>query len=124
MTIGPSPGELAQMLRDNVQAMPDTATILRATAVNGPGGQSRGVPAVVGTTPCRLSASVLGSGNEQDAAAQLAGIMTYTLTVPPGTDITHNDQIQVGDTVFEVAAGKRAASWNMSDSWTLTEIQR
>lgn len=102
--------------------MPDTATILRPTVVNGPGGQ-KPTWAAVGTTPCRLSASVLSGGNEQPGGGQLVALMSYTLTVPPGTDITHTDRIQVGDTTFEIAAGKRAASWNMSDSWTLTEIQ-
>lgn len=118
-----SDAELAILRADDQQAMPDTATILRPTFVNGPGGQ-RPTFASVGTTICRLSASVLGGGNEQDAASQLAGIMTYTLTVPPGTDINRGDRIESSGSTFEVAAGKRAASWNLSDSWTLTEIQR
>lgn len=130
MKIGPTAGELAWLTREGIKAMPDTATILRLpspTVRTATGGYST-VRTAHHTTPCRLTASVLSGGGEQEAAGQLAGIMAYALTVPAGTDIRPSDQIQVPDAngvrTFEVAAGKTVASWNMSDSWTLTEIQR
>jgi hypothetical protein len=119
--------ELAILKADALPAMPDTATVLRNTPTRTATGGSRKNFAAHHTTPCRLTASVLSGGGEQEAAGQLAGIMAYTMTVPAGTDITPADQIQIPDgagaRVFEVAAGKTVASWNMSDSWTLTEIQ-
>lgn len=122
-----SDAELAGLKAEGLRAMPDTATILRATVTHTAGGSQQAFSAHH-TTICRLSASVLSGGNEQEAAGQLAGIMAYSMTVPAGTDITPADLIQVPDgagvRTFEVAAGKTVASWNMSDSWTLTEIQR
>lgn len=119
--------ELASLRTEGLRAMPDVATILRRPATRTPGGFS-GDFAALTTTPCRLSASVLGGGDEQMAASQLAGIMPYTLVVPAGTDIKPSDRIQVPDAngvrTFEVKAGKTVASWNMSDAWTLVEVQR
>jgi hypothetical protein len=137
--------ELAALKAEGLRAMPDTATILRPTTTNtyagpdvtySPPTTQLVAPDILalkpdiapGTTPCRLSASVLSGGNEQESAGELVGIMAYTLTVPPGTNITPADRIQVPDgdgvRIFEVASGKTVASWNMSDSWTLTEVQR
>jgi hypothetical protein len=115
-----SDAELASLKAEGLRAMPDTVTILRNTPTQTPTGGWRPNWQPHHTTKCRLSASVLSGGNEQEAAGQLAGIMAYTLTVPAGTDITPADRIRD----FEVAAGKTVASWNMSDSWTLTEVQR
>lgn len=120
--------ELSILKAEGQRAMPDTATILRSTPVRtATGGYSQDFQPHH-TTICRLSASVLSGGAEQDAASQLAGIMAYSITVPAGTDITPADRIRIPDgdgvRIFEVAAGKTVASWNMSDSWTLTEIQR
>jgi hypothetical protein len=115
--------ELDILRADSLPAMPDTATILRLTATSTAGGHSQSYGSI-GTTPCRLSASVLSGGNEQSVAEQLAGIMAYTLVVPAGTDIKPSDRIQVSGRTFEVQAGKTVASWNLSDSWTMTEIQR
>jgi hypothetical protein len=106
-----------------LRAMPDTATILRPTTASTPGGFSQNfVP--VGTTPCRLYASVLASGGEQISAAELASTMVYTMTMPPGTDVQPRDRVQVQGTTFEVIAIKGASSWNISDSATLKEIRR
>jgi hypothetical protein len=123
-----SDAELASLKAEDLRAMPDTATILRRAGDRTAGGGSSGNFVAHHTTPCRLSASVLSGGGEQDAASALAGIMAYTLTVPAGTDVRPSDRVQIPDTptprIFEVAAGKTVASWNMSDAWTLTEIQR
>lgn len=117
-----SAGELASLAAEGLRAMPDTATILRNnTPVRTPGGYSQNfLP--VGTTRCRLSASVLSGGNEQQGAGELVTVLSYTLTVPPGTDIKAADRIQVGTSLFEVNAVKGDASWNMSDAITLTKI--
>lgn len=116
-----SAGELASIKAESLRAMPDTATILRNTPARTSGGSTPGY-ASVGTTRCRLSASVLGGGNEQVAAGQLVSVMGYTLVVPPGTNIKNSDRIQVGSSVFEVISGKTDASWNMSDAYTLQKI--
>lgn len=119
--------ELSSLKAEGLRAMPDTATILRATVTHTAGGYQQTF-APHHTTICRLTGRSQSGGNEQEAAGQLAGIMAYSMTVPAGTDITPADRIQIPDgtgvRTFEVAAGKTVASWNMSDSWTLTEIQR
>jgi hypothetical protein len=116
-----SVGELASLQREGLRAMPDTATILRNTPVRTPGGYTQNfLP--VGTTRCRLSASVLSGGNEQQGAGELVAVLSYTLTVPPGTDIKPADRIQVGTSLFEVNAVKGDASWNMSDAITLSKL--
>lgn len=115
--------ELADLIAEDTRAMPDTATILRTTAVRTPTGGYTQDFLPVGTTPCRLTASILSGGNERSAVGELVPTMGYTLTVPPGTDIKARDRVQVSGTTFEVNAIKGAASWNLSDSATLTEIQ-
>jgi hypothetical protein len=117
-----STAELASMKAEGLRAMPDTATILRPTVVNGPGGAAPTFPSTGPTTVCRLSASVLSGGSEQLGAGTLVSTMAYTLTVPPGTDIQRQDRIEVGVDTFEVLAIKGAASWNMSDSATMMKI--
>jgi hypothetical protein len=139
--IGPSARRLARLVRTDIKAMPDIAAVLRPTATSSYGGYAsnyaqvgtRVVTAEVqaalpglqpGTTPGRLSASVLSGGNEQPGAGSRLSLMGYTLTVPPGTDIKPSDRIEAGGLTFEVISGKKAASWNLSDAWTLTEITR
>lgn len=131
MKIGPTTGELGWLVREGVKAMPDTATVLRLPdpPVRTPTGGYSTTRTAHHTTPCRLSASVLGAGDEQEGAGQEVGLMTYTLTMPPGTDLEPADQVGVTDatdgssSLFEVRSVKRAASWNMSDAATLTEVQ-
>src|SRR5436853_652197 len=113
--------ELAALRTENLQAMPDAATILRQTAASTAGGHSE-TYAQIGTSPCRLTASVLSGGTEQMGAGQLVATMAYTMTVPAGTDIRDSDRIVCQGTTFEVLAGKRAASWDLSDSYTLVEV--
>jgi hypothetical protein len=139
--IGPTPRELARLIREGIKAMPDTATVLRQTITNtyaGPDANfAQPTTQVVtsdilamkpdiapGTTPCRLTASVLGGGDEQELAGQLGGLMPYTLTVPPNTDIRLSDRVLAQDLQLEVRARKGGASWNLSDSYTCTEVQR
>lgn len=116
-----SDAELADLKGDNLTAMPDTATILRNTPVSGPGGFT-GDYTAVGTTPCRLTASVLSGGNEFTAAGELVSTVAYTLTMPAGTDVQPRDRILCQGTTFEVIAVKAAASWNLSDSCSMVEV--
>lgn len=106
--------------------MPDVVTVLRRSrppARTATGGYTQDF-AAHHTLRCLLTASILSGGDEAPGAGQTAALMRYTMNVPAGADITPEDRVQLGDTIFEVAAGKRASSLNISDSWTLTEIQR
>jgi hypothetical protein len=129
------------MLAENRRAMPDTAVILRpAAATPVPGGYDQTfqqvttqvvTPAIQamfpdiapGTTPCRIKASILAGGNEVNGPGEEVATMAYTMTMPPGTDVRKQDRVQAQGKTFEVNAIKGAASWNLSDSATLTEIQ-
>jgi hypothetical protein len=104
--------------------MTSTGTILRNAPVQTATGGWRPNFVSAGTTKCLLTASVLGGGSEQPAAGQEVGLMTYTLTVPSGTDIRPSDRLAVGATTFEVQSIKRADSWSTSDSAILVEVQR
>ena len=133
--------ELASLIREDIRAMPDTAVVLRPTGGSTAGGwgqnfapvttpivsaavQAQFPNIVPGTTPCRLTASVLSGGSEQTAGAQLASTMAYTMTMPPDTDVRPSDRIEIQGTTLEVVAVKGAASWNLSDSATLMEVRR
>lgn len=133
--------ELTILIAEDVRAMPDTAVIQRPTASNSAGGQSQHFlpvptqlvtpqilalfPSIApGTTPCRLTASVLSGGSEPNLAAALASTMAYTMTMPPGTDVQPRDRVLIQGTTLEVISIKRAASWNLSDSASLMEIRR
>lgn len=140
MTIGPTTAELAEMIGEDIKAMPDVATVLRPAATRGPGGYNQDFQAVTtqvvsaailrqfptiapGTTPCRLTASVLSGGSEPGGPGQLVSTMGYTMTMPPDTDVQPRDRLQIQGTTFEVLAIKGAASWNLSDSATLVEVR-
>lgn len=121
MMIGP--GELDTLRRESLHAMPDTVHILRPTNVRDAGGYTPTDFAEVGTSPCRLTASILSGGGERTSAGQLVSMMAYTLTVPAGTDVKPSDRVEVSGVTFEVTAIKDAASWNLTDSCTLMEIR-
>lgn len=141
MTLGPTDAELSMLIREDIRAMPDTATVLRPSPGSTPGGwgqnfapvSSRIVSTAVlaqfpsiapGTTPCRLTASVLSGGSEQGGGSQLASTQGYTMVMPPDTDLKPSDRVEVQGKTLEVIAVKGAASWNLSDSATLMEITR
>jgi hypothetical protein len=113
---------IARARRAVQEMMTSTATIKRNTGARNSGGYAQNF-VTVGTTPCLMTASVLGGGAESESAGQLVATMQYTLTVPGGTDIKPRDRIVVGGTTFEVLACKRSDTWNTSDSATLVEIQ-
>lgn len=102
---------------------PDTATILRSKPTSGPGGPTE-TYVTVGTTPCRLTTSPTTTPSEMLAAGQLASITHWLLNVPPSTDIQPRDRVTVQGVTFEVLGGYAAASWNISDSYILAEVQR
>jgi hypothetical protein len=104
--------------------MTSSATILRNTPTQTATGGWRPNFVAAGTTKCLLTASVLGGGSEQSSAGQEAGLMSYTATVPSGTDIRPSDRLVVDATTFEVQSIKRADSWSTSDSAILIEVQR
>jgi hypothetical protein len=108
--------------REVESLMTSTATILRDQGANGPRGWVPSFQPVL-TTKCLLTASVLGGGTEDLAAGGMIATMTYTLTVPSGTDINASDRALVEGTTFEVKAVKRADTWGTSDSAILVEFQ-
>lgn len=139
--IGPSTGELTALIAEDIRAMPDTAVVLRPTTVSTAGGWTPTYvqpttqlmsaqilalfPSIApGTTLCRLTASVLSGGSEQTAAAELASMMAYTMTMPPNTDVQPKDRVQIQGTTLEVISIKGSASWNLSDSASLMEVRR
>lgn len=118
-----SDAELEILKADSIPAWPDKATILRNTSVNGAGGSSSDyLP--VGTTICRLTTSLTTTPSEVEIAAELASVTHWMLNVPADTDIKPSDRVQVQGITFEVVGGYKAASWNISDTHILAEVQR
>ena len=105
-------------------AMPDVATIYRATTTRTAGGYAQSDPwPVAGTTRCRLTTSLTTVPSEQPGASQLVSITHWMLTVPAGADIRRSDRIEVQGTLFEVLGGFQSSTLNVSDTYSLAEIQ-
>lgn len=107
-------------------AMPDTAIIRRATTARSAGGYSQSAnpwPAV-GTTRCRLTTSLTTVPSEKTGAGQQVSITHWMLTVPAGTDIQRSDRIEAQGITFEVLGGFQASTLNITDTYSLAEIQR
>lgn len=116
--------EITDAQRDELAAMPDTASVYRATPTSTAGGWSQwpSNPPVHHTTKCRLVS--LPAAIEENAAAELASITHWKLVVPANTDITARDRVGVSGHMFEVAGGMAADSFNVIDIYYLTEILR
>ena len=54
---------------------------------------------------------------------EAAGQDEIALTVPAGADIRRSDRIEVQGTLFEVLGGFQSSTLNVSDTYSLAEIQ-
>lgn len=117
---------LGPMKAAALAAMPDVADILRAATTRTAGGYSQSPDPwpTVATTRCRLTTSLTTVPSEQPGATQLVSITHWMLTVPSGTDIRPSDRIQVQGATFEVLGGFQSGTLNITDTYSLAEIQR
>lgn len=116
-----SAGELATMQHDVLPAMPDTATILRNAPTSSAGGWSQNFVSV-GTSKARLVG--LTAPIEETAAAEIASVSRWRMVVPPGTAIRPSDRVQINGQTFEVQGAITGDSFNITDTFYLTEILR
>lgn len=100
--------------------LPESVQVQRATRTqDGYGGQTEAW-ASVATVAGRVA--VTGQRpDEREIAAQVQSAVTYTVTLPAGTDVRARDRLAVGTRTFEVA-GVVAGSWEVVRRCVCVEI--
>lgn len=112
---------VAGLQRAALTTMPDTATVLRSTPTSSAGGYSQNfLPHH--TTQCRLLGTT--APVEAIAAAEIASISRWRMTVPVGSDVLPEDRVSCNGHTFEVAGKIDGNSFNITDTWYLEEIRR
>lgn len=102
------------------KALPDSATIRRATlSSDGAGGQTQ-TWADVATVACRLMPR-LTQPQDKTVGDKLTNVSGWMIALPYGTDVTEGDIVTVGGRTFEVDKAQ-AHSWEISRRVLATEV--
>lgn len=105
--------EIAAMRSTVNASQPDTITIERLTiASDGAGGSTRTwndhatVPAIVSPADTQ--------GSDPELGARAANVVSWTITVPAGTDVTTADRARYGTRRFEIRSVSAGRSYELS----------
>lgn len=99
------------------------ATVRRPSEVSDDmGGRAVTWPAVLTDVPCRLDPSTL-SPREDLVGGQLASRMTWTVTLPRGTDVRATDRLEIEGRTFEVVAPRGPRSHEIARVVVVAEIR-
>lgn len=83
------------------QFLPDTCSVLRATATQSGDGASESW-AAVSTVSCRVSPLASGSNETTGADESIRAVNQWAVWLPAGTDVTVADRIGYGSRTFEI----------------------
>lgn len=102
--------ELDAMRQLQQSAMPDTATVQRATTSTNDIGEALQTWANVGTYNCRVARTGVRP-QETEASGALAVEDEWVITFPHDADVQEGDRVVVGGSTFDVRAVENARSW-------------
>jgi hypothetical protein len=108
-----STAELAEMRATQLEALPDTATILRRSLTSdGRGGQAESY-SEAGSAACRIS---FEGGNKPIMPDSVDGGRPapqerFIVTLPHDADVLETDRLTIGDDTFEIVTSLAARSW-------------
>jgi head-tail adaptor len=101
--------DLAAMRQAQEAALPETATIKRATNTRTASGGTTQSWATAGTSACRLSSR--GVPREYLEAGAARGVQYWMVTMPHGTNVTREDQLVIGARTLEVVGFASGGAW-------------
>ncbi len=102
--------EIAAMQATQSAALPDTCTIkTRTLAPDGLGGYTESWTDRASNVACRLTPEA--DPTEDVVADRFRGRALWTLTLPNGQDISHDDRVVVGSDTYEVAGVREGGAW-------------
>lgn len=105
-----SASDLAAMQATQALALPSTCTISRRSlASDGMGGYTETWATLTASVACRLSAH--SAPTEAIMAERYGGRQTWMLTLPAGTDVTHEDRVVIGSVTYEVVGLSSGGAW-------------
>lgn len=90
-------------------ALPETATIQRATTSRTASGGTTTNWATAGTAACRLSSR--GVPQEYLEAGAARGVQYWMVTLPYGTDVRRTDRLVIGAQTLEIVGMASGGAW-------------
>lgn len=111
--------ELAAMRTVQEAALPDSCTRSRPNlSSDGRGGQIVGTPDTKAFA-CRVAPT---TGREAEVAARLTSQVSYTVTLPAGSDVLAEDTLSVGGRVLQVIAVLAGGAWETARRVLCVEV--
>lgn len=117
-----STGDLLLMREEYAAALPDRATIQRATVIaDGAGGQDESWATLAANVPCRLSPVGGGEGTAR-GGQRISDSSTSMITFAWSQDITPADRIVIAGQAFDVQLVRRRGEWALSRRVEVREL--
>jgi SPP1 family predicted phage head-tail adaptor len=103
--------EITAMRATADTALPDVATVQRATTVSDGGGGTTTSWADVATVACRIAPA---GGGEGATGGRIVDESTAIVTLPADTDVVEADRLLIAGTVYDVTLVKQREAWEIS----------
>jgi head-tail adaptor len=113
--------ELAAMRAVQKAALPETATIRRATASRTTTGGTSLEWSDAGTAACRLSSR--GVPQEYLEAGAARGVQYWMVTLPYGTDVRREDRLVIAARMLEVVGLASGGEWETAMRVVCAEVR-
>jgi SPP1 family predicted phage head-tail adaptor len=104
--------EITAMRATADTALPDVATVQRATTVSDGGGGTTTSWADVATVACRIAPA--GGGEGATTGERVVDESTHIVTFPALADVTEADRLLVDGQTFNVTLVKQRGAWELS----------
>ncbi len=105
--------EITAMRATSDTALPDLATIQRATTVSDGGGGTTTSWADQATVACRVAPA--GGGETGTTGGRVVDESSHVITLPAGTDVVEADRLLVNATqAYNVTLVKQREAWELS----------
>jgi SPP1 family predicted phage head-tail adaptor len=105
-------GDIAGMRATADTALPDVATVQRATTVSDGGGGTTTSWADVATVACRIAPA--GGGEGATAGERVVDESTHVISLPAEADVTELDRLIVGGQTYDVTLVRTWEEWEFS----------
>lgn len=113
--------EIAELTAMETSAMPDTATISRATTASDSRGGFTATYTTAATTVCRVL-RVSGTPREMERGGKTVTVRVTPIYLPTGTDVRDGDRIIVSGTTFEVLTALAPQSYETARKVECVEV--
>jgi SPP1 family predicted phage head-tail adaptor len=104
--------EITAMRATADTALPDLATVQRATTVSDGGGGTTTSWADVATVACRIAPA--GGGEGATTGERVVDESTHILTLPAVADITEADRLLIAGRLYDITLVRHRGAWELS----------